>query len=224
MTRSLTIVISFNSVWINKTGRVGQQKLKILYLEMVLVMPGSRKWSRILKSFVQRISDIHTQKWFLDINESPKLSTYSQFKSLREPEKYLYVTNSFWARKQFEKFRTSNHDLAIEKGRHTKLERHMRTCTMCDLGCVEDEYQFTLICPKYDRLREKHLPWRFRNFPSSAKFIDFMSSNSGQTVISLSTFIYQAFKVQKQTDAPVDRQSSLPGPIPVSTVFYYGPA
>ena len=27
----------------------------------------------------------------------------------------------------------------------------MRTCTMCDLGCLEDEYHFILICPKYDR-------------------------------------------------------------------------
>ena len=60
------------------------------------------------QSFVQRISDIHRQKWFLDINESP----CSQFKSLVEPEKYLHVINSFWAKKQLAKFRTSNHDLA----------------------------------------------------------------------------------------------------------------
>ena len=85
-----------------------------------------------LKSFVQRISDIYRQKWFLDINESPELSTFAQFKFLPEPEKYLHVINSFWARKQLAKFSTSNHDLAIEKGRHAKLERHMRTCTMCD--------------------------------------------------------------------------------------------
>ena len=153
-----------------------------------------------LKSFVQRIGDIYKQKWFLDINESPKLSTYSQFKSLLEPEKYLHVINSFWARKHLAKFRTSNHDLAIEKGRHAKIERHMRMCNMCNLGCVEDEYHFILICPKYEYLREKYLPWRFRNFPSSAKFIDLMSSNNDQTVISLSTFIYQAFKVRKHAD------------------------
>ena len=68
---------------------------------------------------------------------------------------------------------------------------------MCNLGCVEDEYHFILICPKYDCLREKYLPWRFRNFPSSAKFTDPMSSNNDQTAISLSNFIYQAFKVWK---------------------------
>ena len=74
-----------------------------------------------LKSFVQRISDIYGQKWFLDINESPKLSTYSQFKSLLEPEKYLNVISSFWARKQLAKFRRSNHDLATENGRHAGM-------------------------------------------------------------------------------------------------------
>ena len=110
------------------------------------------------------------------------------------------MINSFWARKHLAKFRTSNHDLAIEKGRHAKLERHMRMCNMCNLGCVEDEYHFILICPKYENLREKYLPWRFRNFPSSAKFVDLMSSNNDQTVISLSTFIYQAFKVRKHAD------------------------
>ena len=40
MTSLLTNVISFSSVCINKTGRVGQQKLKVVYLKMVLVMPG----------------------------------------------------------------------------------------------------------------------------------------------------------------------------------------
>ena len=115
-------------------------------------------------------------------------------------QKNICMLSSFWARKQLAKFRTFNHDLAIEKGRHAKLERHMRTCTMCDLGCVEDEYHFILICPKYDCLREKYLPWRFRNFQSSAKFIDFMSSNNDQTVNSLSTFIYEAFKVRKHAD------------------------
>ena len=66
-------------------------------------------------------------------------------------KKYLHVINSFRARKQLAKFKTSNHDLAIEKGRQVKFERHVRTCTMCDLGCLEDEYHFILICPKYDR-------------------------------------------------------------------------
>ena len=56
-----------------------------------------------------------------------------------KPEKYLHVINSFWARKH----------LAIEKGRHAKLERHRRICNMCNLGCVEDEYHFILICPKF---------------------------------------------------------------------------
>ena len=63
----------------------------------------------------------------------------------------ILIVNSFGARKQLTKFRTSNHDLAIEKGGHAKLERHMRTYTMCDLGCVEDDCHFILICPKYDR-------------------------------------------------------------------------
>ena len=137
------------------------------------------KQSLTPEEFVLPISDIYRQKWFLDINESPKLSTYSQFKSLLEPEKYLHVINNFWTRKQLAKFRTSNHDLPIEKGRHAKLERQMRTCMKCDLGCTEDEYHFILICPKYGCLREKYLPWwTIRNFPSSANLL----TSSHQTI------------------------------------------
>ena len=64
----------------------------------------------------------------------------------------------FGSESNFAKFGKSNYDLAIEKGRHAKLERHVRTFTMCDLGSIEDEYRFILISPKYDRLREKYLP------------------------------------------------------------------
>ena len=88
------------------------------------------------------------------------------------------------------------------------MQSYMRTCTIGDLCFVEDEYHVILICPKYDHLREKYLPWRFRNFPSSAKFVDLMSSNNDQTVISLSALIYQALKAREQTDAPANRQSS----------------
>ena len=35
-----------------------------------------------------------------------------------------------------------------------------------------------------------------------------MSSRNDQTVIALSTVIYQVLKVRKQTDAPADRQRS----------------
>ena len=84
-------------------------------------------------------------------------------------------------------------------------------------------YLLLFICPKYDRLREKYLPLRFRRFPSSAKFIDLISLNNDQTVISLSTFVYQAFKVRKQTEAPPIFRTKmtakiLPLPISVPTV------
>ena len=37
----LTNFVIFSPIWMNKTGIVDQQKLKIFYLEMVLGMPGS---------------------------------------------------------------------------------------------------------------------------------------------------------------------------------------
>ena len=68
-TRLFTSVISFCSVWINKTGRAGQQKLKIFYSDIIWVsldISVSGKRGGIPEGFVQQISDIYRQKWFSD--------------------------------------------------------------------------------------------------------------------------------------------------------------
>ena len=50
------------------------------------------------------------------------------------------------------KFRLSNHELMIEKGRHMKIEVCERKCPFC--RCVEDETHFLIICPNYTLLRD----------------------------------------------------------------------
>ena len=68
-----------------------------------------------------RLWDIARQNWRADLESSAKLSTYSEFKSLLNPEKYLKVVKNYFIRKQLAKLRTSNHDLMIEKGRYKAL-------------------------------------------------------------------------------------------------------
>ena len=43
----------------------------------------------------------------------------------------------------------------IEKGRHHGMLNEDRVCKQCDIGCVEDEFHFLLVCPKYKDLREQ---------------------------------------------------------------------
>ena len=50
----------------------------------------------------------------------------------------------------------------IEKGRQKGIPRELRICKSCDLGCVEDEYHFVIICPAYENLRKKFTQTNFK--------------------------------------------------------------
>ena len=69
----------------------------------------------------QRLRDIFHQESFSAIsNESSKLRTYSLFKNDIGFEKYLNSVQNLQERTFLTKFRLSNHELMIEKGRHLK--------------------------------------------------------------------------------------------------------
>ena len=99
-----------------------------------------------LGQFTLRLQDTAMQNWRTDLEGSPKLSIYSEFKSLLNPEKYLKAVGNYFIRKQLAKLRNSNHDLMIEKGRHHGIKVTNRTCEQCDMHRVEDEYHFLLEC------------------------------------------------------------------------------
>ena len=118
------------------------------------------------------------QNWRADLESSNKLSTHSEFKSLLNPEKYLKVVRNYFIRKQLAKFRTSNHDLMIDKGRHHGIEVANRTCEQCDMQRVEDEYHLLPESPKYDDLRRKYLPRYYVNYPNRCKFLNLISAEN----------------------------------------------
>ena len=87
-----------------------------------------------------------------------KLSTNGEIKSLLEPEKYLKEIDNYFVNRQTVKFRISDYTSMIEKGRHHGMLREDRICKQCDIRCVEDEFHFLLVCPKYKDLRKQYLP------------------------------------------------------------------
>ena len=150
-----------------------------------------------LREFTLRLQDIARQNWRADLESSTKFSTYSEFKSLLNPETYLKIIKNYFIRKQLAKLRTSNHDLMIEKGRHHGTEVANRTCEQCDMQRVEDEYHFLLECPKYDDLRRKYLPRHYVNYPNRYKFLNLISTESDIALQTLSLFVYKSFNLRK---------------------------
>ena len=85
---------------------------------------------------MKRMSDIFHQEAFTEINgDRSKLRTYGKIKSKIGTEKYLL-------RIILSRFRLSNHNLMIEKGRHQKLQLNQRNYPFCQGGLLEDEYHF----------------------------------------------------------------------------------
>lgn len=88
-----------------------------------------------------------------DVKANAKLRTYCKFKVVFECENYLLCIDDFKLRQCLTKFRISNHDLNIEKGRYLKLDINKRICNKCNLGLVEDEIHFLTVCEYYKDIR-----------------------------------------------------------------------
>jgi hypothetical protein len=61
-------------------------------------------------------------------------------------------------RRSLARFRCANHKLQIELGRQVKPVKvpvQQRYCKLCNLGAVEDEDHFLLVCPAYQSVRER---------------------------------------------------------------------
>ena len=71
------------------------------------------------------------------------------------PAKYLTDIMDPKHKKELCKFRMSNHNLMIEKGRNMspKVPREERFCPSCKANFVEDELHLFYICPLYNELR-----------------------------------------------------------------------
>ena len=52
------------------------------------------------------------------------------------------------------RFRTSSHDLFIEKGRYLNIERNQRTCNMCTGNMIENEFHFFTFMPTKTKIHE----------------------------------------------------------------------
>ena len=102
--------------------------LKLMSLENVYANPqryGVDKLNNLRKN---KMRSIFTEFWNSELSmadigsvRNSKLRTYKQFKNKFALENYQIVRSNFENRKLIAKFRCSDHELTIEKGRHKKL-------------------------------------------------------------------------------------------------------
>ena len=107
------------------------------------------------QSIRQRILDTYKQTWYSEINNSSRLRTYCIFKHNFELESYLNLELDKKYKIALTRFRTSSHSLMIETGRYDDTRRELRICKCCNMGKIENEYHFLLVCSNYRDLRTK---------------------------------------------------------------------
>ena len=103
------------------------------------------------KSDLTRVChDNYDRFWWGEINNSPKARTFLTFKQNVVYEKYLNQIENHKHRTSLSRFRLSNHDLMIEKGRHMRprIDPDLRKCFNCTYE-IEDEFHFVTKCPLY---------------------------------------------------------------------------
>ena len=143
--------------------------------------------------------------WEDGIKNSSKLAIYSQFKCYLIPESYLEIINIRKKLIALSKFRCSNHQLAIEQGRHSQILMTDRIFVLCNArNCVvvEDEYHFLLICDDYKLLRHryvtKHLPPYDETQNGFQIFINLMKTSDKDAMRDVACLNYHAMNVRKR--------------------------
>ena len=143
----------------------------------------------------------YDRQWGIYIGKSPKAISYGTFKNTVYFEKYLHLIKSTKNRIALTRFRLSNHNLLIEKGRHVRprLDRSERKCFLCK-DEIEDEKHFVTKCPFYSKERAilyRSLQNNCVNFNSldtdEQKFIFIMTNENINVLNELGKYIYNSF-------------------------------
>ena len=158
-------------------------------------------FSNAHKKLFTRQIDTYNQTALNNItNPDSKLRTYSLMKNKPGIESYLNTISNTKYRVALSKFRLSNHELMIEKGRHTGVIRTQRYCPICPDQAIEDEIHFLVACPTLNTIRRDALNQfeiKILSHPflsNKEKFVSIMEHPSA----SLAKYIYKAMELRKQ--------------------------
>ena len=110
----------------------------------------------LLNLFPHQLTNTKNSAWKKKIESSTKSGFYRKFKHDFKAEEYLDLTPVINAKRDYAKFRTSNHKLAVEILRYKRpvIQREQKFCEFCNRGEVEDENHIIFSCKTYKDIRE----------------------------------------------------------------------
>ena len=157
---------------------------------------GVENEKQFVSLFIQRLKDQYLQNWHECVRLSAKLVSYIGFRIMYYHELYLlHITNRKY-RRVISHFRISAHDLEIECGRFSRIDRNDRICKLCS-RTVENKLHFVLICIIYKDLRRKYILIEYRRSPSIYKFNKLIYVSDKSTLFNLAVYLYHATERSK---------------------------
>ena len=150
----------------------------------------------------ERLKSTFITNWYADLQEKPLLRSYRLYKREFIPECYLDCITLPKYRIPISKIRASSHDLAIERGRHTrpKIDPDQRLCMYCLE--IENEEHFVINCHINIHERQKLFTKICSKFPAFAelnsheKFIYLMSCKDSQILTWFGKFLCKSFDIR----------------------------
>ena len=143
--------------------------------------------------------------WEEQIKLSGKAISYVKIKTSICLENYLSMKFNLKHKIALTRFRLSNHQLMIEKGRYrkNKIDRDMRFCFVCK-NQIEDETHFILRCSLYspgrrvleDACRETCV--RYDQLNEEQKFVFIMTNENEKVIKILSKFIFENLNLRNK--------------------------
>ena len=159
--------------------------------------------TQFIANFKQRMIDCFLQKWYTDLQNTTLLKYfYKHIKQSFTIETYLNKLTTKTHRRNIAKIRLSSHNLRIETARYARerVDREERVCKFCTSMEVEDEYHFILCCPAFLDIRKMYIKRYYFVRPSMFKLVELFTSENRKTLLHLSKYISNAFKVRKELE------------------------
>ena len=152
-------------------------------------MQGVGNSSRFIREFSQRVRDVMHQDWRADIHTFGVMRTYTSIKFNLELEWFLKLDIPRYVIRQISRLRSGLLHIEVNQGRWKRTELENRTCQICNLNVLEDEYHIIFICPVYVSYR---LPlFRKFNIRHYQSIRDIFERRNVELLIALAKYIKQ---------------------------------
>ena len=152
-------------------------------------------------NFEQRLKATFIQKCTSEIESSNRCRMYRGIKTVYQCENYMDCNIRHDLRMYCTKFRLSSHKFLVEQARwrKDKIPYHERTCSLCNVHDVQDEYHIALICVYFKEAREKYIKQYYYSRPSMMKFIKLTNTHNSKERFRFMLFLKIVFKLYAET-------------------------